>query len=166
MLKALDQVLAERPRARLLVAGTTTFWETTYAADLRALAAQAHVGRRVQWLGFRDDVPELLRLCDVFVLPSVNEPFGRALVEAMATSKAVIGTRSGGVPEVFSDGKCGFLVEPDHAEQLAGAIVRILADKALAQEMGENGWRRANRYFDIRRVAREVQEVYEEILGR
>jgi glycosyltransferase involved in cell wall biosynthesis len=166
LLQALGKVLAERPRARLLVAGDTTFGETSYAGDLRAAAAQARVAERVQWLGFRDDVPELLRLCDVFVLPSVNEPFGRALVEAMATARPVIGTRSGGVPEVLTDGKCGLLVEPDHADGLAAAIVRILGDQALAQQMGEHGWRRANRYFDIRRVAREVQEVYEEILGR
>jgi glycosyltransferase involved in cell wall biosynthesis len=166
LLEAMQSVLSQRPRARLLVAGTTTFWETTYSRELHEQAERLAVGGRVQWLGFRDDVPELLRLCDVFVLPSVNEPFGRALVEAMATSKPVIGTRSGGVPEVFTDGKCGLLVKPDHAADLAGAIVRILSDKPLARQMGECGWQRANRYFDIRRVAREVQEVYEEILGR
>lgn len=166
LLQAMREVVAQRPRARLLVVGTTTFWETTYERDLRRAAKDMGIGGRVQWLGFRDDVADLLRLCDVFVLPSVNEPFGRALVEAMATAKPVIGTRSGGVPEVLTDGVCGIAVEPDHADQLAAAIMRLLADKPLAHEMGQNGWRRANRYFDIRRVAREVQEVYEEILGR
>jgi len=166
LLHAMQQVLAQRPRARLLVVGTTTFWETSYERDLLALAERVAVERRVHWLGFRTDIADLLRLCDVFVLPSISEPFGRALVEAMATAKPVVAMRSGGVPEVLRDGICGRLIEPGHTAQLATAISRLLADKELAREMGQCGWRRANRYFGVRRVAREVQEVYEEILGR
>jgi len=166
LLRAMQQVLAERPRARLLVVGTTTFWETSYERDLRELAEQLSVSGRVRWLGFRSDIADLLRLCNVFVLPSINEPFGRALVEAMATAKPVVAMRSGGVPEVMRDGICGHLIEPGRIGDLAGAISQLLADRERAHAMGQNGWRRANRYFDIRRVAREVQDVYEEILGR
>ena len=78
----------------------------------------------------------------------------------------MVAMRSGGVPEVFQDGVCGRLVEPGNTWQLGDAVLRLLADSDAAHAMGQNGWRRANRYFDIRRVAREVQDVYEEILGR
>ena len=84
----------------------------------------------------------------------------------LSRSKPVVAMRSGGVPEVIRDGVCGLLVAPGETRQLADAISRLLADRRFASEMGQNGWRRANRYYDIRRVAREVQEVYEEILGR
>lgn len=166
LLEAMAQVARQRPNARLLIAGTTTFWETTYEQELRGLAERLGISERVRWLGYRDDVADLLRLCDVFVLPSVNEPFGRAVVEALATAKPVVALRSGGIPEIMRDGICGYLVDPGATGELAAAISRLLADPELAEGMGQEGWRRANRYFDIRRVAREVQEVYEEILGR
>ncbi|MCE5240612.1 glycosyltransferase family 4 protein [bacterium] len=166
LLQAMQLVREQRPRARLLVVGTTTFWEKSYEQDLRARAEALSLGDCVQWLGFRTDIADLLRLCNVFVLPSINEPFGRALVEAMAAAKPVVAMRSGGVPEVIRDGVCGLLIEPGQTRHLADAISRLLADRRFAHEMGQNGWRRANRYYDIRRVAREVQEVYEEILGR
>lgn len=166
LLEAMKGVRERHPRVKLLVAGAVTFWEAAYEEQLRLKAREEGVDDIVRWLGFRYDVAEVLRLCDVFVLPSVNEPFGRAVVEAMATAKPVIGTRSGGVPEVVKDGETGLLVRPHDSAQLALAINRLLDNKAQAEDMGEAGRSRANRYFDIRRVAREVQEVYVEILGR
>jgi glycosyltransferase involved in cell wall biosynthesis len=166
LLEAMRLVREQRPRARLLVVGEVAFWEKSFATELRRQAQAADVASATVWAGFRTDVAELLRLCDVFVLPSVNEPFGRALVEAMATGKPVIGTRSGGVPEVVKEGESGLLVEPGNVPELAAAITRVLSDRSLAADLGEAAWRRANRYFCVRRAAREVQEVYEELLGR
>jgi glycosyltransferase involved in cell wall biosynthesis len=166
LLQAMRLVLDQRPRARLLVVGEVAFWEDRYAADLRAQAEAAGVAQATVWAGLRPDVADLLRLCDVFVLPSANEPFGRALVEAMATGKPVIGTRSGGVPEVVKHEASGLLVAPGSVPELAAAILRLLGDQALAAALGEAAWRRANRYFCVQRAAREVQEVYQQLLGR
>ncbi|MGE5530817.1 MAG: glycosyltransferase family 4 protein [Bacteroidota bacterium] len=166
LLEAMKLVRERHPRARLLVVGAVTFWEAAYESELRAKAEAEGVADIVQWLGFRYDVAEVLRLCDVFVLPSVGEPFGRAIVEAMASEKPVVGIRAGGVPEVIKDGETGLLVRPHDPQELALALSRLLDDPEQARQMGEAGRRRANRYFDIRRVAREVQEVYVEVLGR
>jgi glycosyltransferase involved in cell wall biosynthesis len=166
LLQAMRQVVDQRPRARLLVVGEVTFWEESYANDLRRQTEELGLTAAVVWAGFRRDVAEMLRLCDVFVLPSTNEPFGRALVEAMATGKPAIGTRSGGVPEVVKEGETGLLVEPGNPGELAAAISRLLAEPSMAAELGEAGHRRANRHFCVTRVAREVQEVYEQLLGR
>lgn len=166
LLHAMRQVREHFPQVQLLVVGAVTFWEDAYQDELQALTQTLGLEDNVRWLGFRRDVPDLLRLCEVFVLPSVDEPFGRALVEAMACAKPVIGTRSGGAPEVVTEGQSGLLVEPGQAGELAETICRLLADPELRTALGENGWRRANRYFDLTRVAREVQEVYEEIIGR
>jgi glycosyltransferase involved in cell wall biosynthesis len=166
LLQAMRLVYQQFPRVKLLVVGAVTFWEDAYQGELQALVNELGLADCVQWLGFRSDVSELLRLCDVFVLPSVNEPFGRALVEAMACGKPVIGTQSGGVPEVVPAATGGLLVPPGEVQPLADAICQLLADPALRRTLGENGWRRANRYFDLTRVVREVQEVYAEIKGR
>jgi glycosyltransferase involved in cell wall biosynthesis len=166
LLQAMQAVRAARPRARLLVVGEVAFWEKRYGEELREQAQAAGLTDTAIFTGFRSDVADLLRLCDVFVLPSLNEPFGRALIEAMAVGKPVIGTRSGGVPEVVKEGECGLLVEPGSVPDLAAAIIRLLEDRPLAADMGEAAWRRANRYFCVKRAAREVQEVYQQLLGR
>ena len=117
------------------------------------------------WTGFRSDVPELLRLCDIFVLPSVREPFGRVIIEAMATARAVVATESGGVPEIVVDGQTGLLVPPEDAQSLSGAIETLLADSQRAQQMGAEGLTRARQLFSVDRVARQVQELYQRILS-
>lgn len=165
LLQAMQGVRAQRPRARLLVVGAVAFWEQSYADELKQLAAALGLNGAVIWAGFRRDVADLLRLCHVFVLPSCDEPFGRALVEAMATGKPVVAVRSGGVPEVVTDGESGLLVEPGDIGGLSAAIVRLLAEPGLARDLGEAAWRRANRHFPVTRVAREVEEVYDELLG-
>lgn len=163
LLEAMRLVREKCPNARLLVAGETAFWDAQYKETLLNKSRENGVDDITHWLDFRRDIPELLRLCDVFVLPSVNEPFGRAIIEAMATGKPVIGTNSGGVPEIITDKKCGLLVEPKNVSQLAEAIITLLQNSSMAREFGEAGWRRANRHFALHRVAREVMEVYDSL---
>lgn len=166
LLEAVRLIRAGHPRARLLVVGAVAFWEQAYEEQLKQKARELAVDDITVWTGFRSDVADILRLCDVFVLPSVNEPFGRALIEAMAVGKPVIGTRSGGVPEVVKEGQSGLLVEPRNPAALAVTLDRLLGEPSLAADMGHGALERANRYFCVKRAAREVQEVYQELLGR
>ena len=96
-------------------------WEDDYEGELKGLAADLGIEGQVQWLGFRRDVPEILAACDIFALASVDEPFGRVYVEAMASGLPTIGTRSGGVPEIVLDGETGLLVPPADVDALAKA---------------------------------------------
>ncbi len=164
LLSALRQVAAERPRVKVLVVGEVSFWEADYEAELRTLAEELGVAERVVWLGFRDDVAEILRMCDVFALPSADEPFGRAIIEAMAVAKPVVATCSGGVPEIVLDGETGLLVDPGDDAGLAEALISLLTDRGRAREMGQRGQARAHSQFDVRRVARMVQDVYESVI--
>lgn len=165
LLQAMCRVREARPRAKLIVVGEVAFWEDSYEEELRSLAQSLGLADRVVWAGFREDVPDLLRLCDVFVLPSVNEPFGRVIIEAMAAGKPVVATRSGGVPEIVVEGETGLLVPPGDEAALAGALVELLADPARALRMGAAGTARARERFDVTRVAASVQQVYEEVLA-
>ncbi|MCD6360386.1 MAG: glycosyltransferase family 4 protein [Armatimonadetes bacterium] len=165
LLRAWARVIERIPQARLLVVGEVAFWQDGYEQQLRALAEELGVAGHVVWLGFRDDVPDLLRLCNLLVLPSVNEPFGRVIIEAMAVGLPVVATSSGGVPEIVVEGETGLLVPPGEPEPLGEAITEILAAPERARAMGSAGRERALQRFDVRRVAAQVEELYSELLG-
>lgn len=166
LLRAMPMVLSRDPNARLIVVGTVAFWSEDYLEELQSLAGELGVSHAVIWAGHRSDVPDLLRLAEVFVLPSKDEPFGRAIVEAMATGKPVVAGRTGGVPEICPDGEAGYLVDPDSPQDIADAILALLSDPARARQMGEKGCLRARQLFDARATAAQVQSLYEELLSR
>lgn len=165
LLRAWPAVRARVPEARLLVVGEVAFWEESYGDELRALAAELGVADSVHWLGFREDVADLLRLSDLLVLPSIDEPFGRVLIEGMAVGLPVVATAGGGVPEIVVDGETGLLAPPGDPAPLGNAIATLLGDPRRARAMGAAGRVRALERFDVRRVARQVQDLYDELLA-
>jgi len=163
LLEAVARLADRWPRLKLVVVGEVAFWEAGYEQQLKQRAAELGLAEQVIWTGFRSDVPELLRLCDIFVLPSVREPFGRVIIEAMATGRPVVATDSGGVPEIVVDGQTGLLVPPEDAQSLMGAIETLLADSQCAQQMGAEGLARTRQLFSTDRVAQQVQRLYQRI---
>ena len=87
--------------------------------------------------GWREDIPEILSVLDIVVVPSLNEAVGRILIEAGACGKPVVATRVGGIPEVVQDNQTGILVPPKDAYELARAVISLLEDKNKRQKMGE-----------------------------
>lgn len=164
LLRAFSEVCKAQTNARLLVVGEVAFWEDDYEGELKGLAADLGIEGQVQWLGFRRDVPEVLAACDVFALASVDEPFGRVYVEAMASGLPAIGTRSGGVPEIVLDGETGLLVPPGDVDALVKALLRLTGDADLRARLGVSGRARAQERFDVDRTAARVQALYEELL--
>lgn len=122
------------------------------------------LGDRVRLLGFRQDVLSLINAADLFVLPSLAEPFGLVLLEAMALSKPVIATQSGGPPEIVEKGRTGLLVPPSSPAALADAIDRVLG-LSSTKEMGLAGRQRYLERFTAERMAREMIQVYERALA-
>jgi len=84
-----------------------------------------NIHERVLFLGYRTDVPVVLRACDVFVLPSIAEGLPGALLEAMATGVPVIASRVGGVPEILNSPDVGTMVSPSSVDELANAMERL-----------------------------------------
>lgn len=166
LLESWVEVVQRVPQAVLLVVGAA-MWrrDLRWQRELQHRAEQLGLGGSVRFLGYRNDVPAVMSVCRCVVIPSQAEPFGRAALEAMALSKPVVGTAAGGLPEVVQDGGTGILVAPGDAAALAGAVIHVLADRALADELGRAGARRVREVFDIRRTARRTQEVYEEVLS-
>jgi glycosyltransferase involved in cell wall biosynthesis len=122
----------------------------------------------VEFLGEkgRADVVRLLHGCKYFVLPSRAEPFGMVLTEAMASRKAVVATRVGGIPEIVEDGTTGLLVETDNAAALAQAMGRLLDDGALRKSMEDAGFKRVREAFGLERMGDRYVELFLSLLRR
>ena len=112
------------------------------------------------FLGGRNDVEELYACLDLFVLPSIREPFGIALLEAMASGVPVIASAAGGPLEYIRSGLNGVLVPPGNSRLLAQEIHRILKDRELAEVLGAAGRRTALNHFDVRNTVRKTEEIY------
>ena len=121
------------------VARATRFDNRRYLEGLHELVAAAGLQQRVSWLGERDDVPELVRALDVLLLPSWEEPFGRALIEAMALEVPVIATNVGGPSEIVRDGREGYLAPPREPQAWAQAIRRIIERPDRGRQLGRAG---------------------------
>ena len=133
--------------------------DATYARELRHLAAELGIAERVRFLGFRGDVPALMRSVDCIVHASIDpEPFGRVIVEGMLAQRPVIASRGGGVPEIIQEGESGLLFTPGNSEELATAITRVFANPAEAVRLAENGYRRALELFTEERMLREIEQ--------
>ncbi|HST54655.1 MAG TPA: glycosyltransferase family 4 protein [Solirubrobacteraceae bacterium] len=148
------------------VARATRFDNQGYEQRLRAQVASARLEDRVSWLGEREDVPELVRALDVLLLPSWEEPFGRALIEAMALNVPVVATSVGGPPEIIEDGREGFLVAPRDPQAWADALRRIADEPRRGWELGRAGRRRVESEFSLEHHVAAMMGVYERALAR
>lgn len=117
----------------------------------------------VVFLGRRDDTAQLLRSADLFVLPSVNEGFGIAIVEAMCAGLPVISTTSGGIPEVIHHGRTGILVPPEDAESLVAAIAELANDPEQRKSLSQAARTEALRRFTPKRYCDELLQLYQQM---
>ena len=127
-----------------------------------------HLGleHRVSLVGFRADILSLLKGLDLFVMSSVTEGLGTSILDAMAGSKAVVGTRAGGIPEAVEHGVTGLLVPPHNAGALAEAILELLKDEPRRRRMGAAGLERVRALFNVDRMVDETLAVYLRVAGR
>lgn len=118
---------------------------------------------RVSFLGSRHDVPELLSKIDIFVLPSLWEGLGIAVLEAAAMEKPIIASRVGGIPEIIEDKKTGLLVEPRDVKGLAEAIRSMITHEDEAREMGKRAREAVVKKFSVEKMAEAYEELYKEL---
>jgi glycosyltransferase involved in cell wall biosynthesis len=152
---------ADMPDVTFVLAG-----EGPERASLEAQARRLGIASRVRFLGHREDVPELLAACDVFVLPSRYEGLPLSVLEAMAAARPVVATAIEGTDEIVVHGETGLLVPPAAPSALADGIRTVLSDPALAARMGQAGRKRACREFSTSRMVDDVSSAYDELLER
>lgn len=160
LIGAAAKVVRAVPDARFVILG-----DGELRASLERQIKDLGLDRHVILGGFRDDVIGLIKSFDLFVMSSVTEGLGTSILDAMACGKAVVGTRTGGIPEAVIDGTTGLLVPPHDESALADAIIRLLKDRALRDQLAAAGLARAESYFSVERMVAETAKVYEERLA-
>ena len=120
--------------------------------------------RHVFFLGYRDDIPNLLNQSDIFLLTSSREPFGIVVVEAMAAGCPVVATRSGGPEFIIEDGETGLLTDVGDVRGLVLSIQRILEDYDLKVKLSRNARKTVEKYYSIENITLELTKIYNQVL--
>jgi glycosyltransferase involved in cell wall biosynthesis len=160
LLEAFAQVLVAHPDVYLCIAG-----EGALLDDLKRLAENLKIEGRVRFLGVRQDIPALLALADIFLLPSLWEGLPQALLEAMAAAKPIIATRIPGVAGLIEDQHNGRLVPPATVNELSQAISDCLESPEACQQMGMRARETVRQKHDIVRLGQAYLHLYDRLLG-
>lgn len=165
LLQAMLPILERDRRVGLVLAGRENPAHNGVSESIARAAREHGVGARVRLLGHRRDVPRLLDGLDIFAHPSRREPFGLALLEAMAHGLPVVAWREGGPAEIVADGETGLLVPPGEIAALTSALDTLLTDEGLRAAMGARGRRRAAVAFDPARAGASFLSLLWEVRG-
>lgn len=133
--------------------------------NVERLSRDLGLAHEVRFLGKQDAIEELLAICDLFIIPSENESFGLAALEAMACEVPVISTNSGGLPEVNIQGVTGFLSNPGDVDEMAKNAIQLLSNEEMLQTFRANALAQAKR-FDIDNILPHYEAYYEEVLEK
>jgi len=168
LLEAVALAAPRVPSLRLLMIGDTLPSDRGRGVEkeIRDLIAARGIGKNVIFLGFRGDVPFLLRLVDVFALPSYREGMPLTILEAMAAGKPVVTTNVRGCREEVVNGVTGIVVAPRDPRSLSEAILSLLVAPEKAKAMGFAGRAHVEKAFDQRRVLDEEVEAYRRLAKR
>ena len=159
LIKAIQKVVKVIPEAKFLFVGDGEL-KSKLSEEIKSYDLQ----RNIFLLGVRNDIATILSCINVFLLPSLNEGFGMALIEAMAARKPVIATNVGGVPEVIINGTTGILVPSKDPEAFSSAIIKLYNNPEMSLEMGLAGYSRARNLFDIKTTVREFEDLYSKLI--
>ena len=151
----------ERVAARLVLIG-----DGPDRAELEQRVIAHGLADAVQFVGEQPDVVPWLSAADLFLLPSSQESFGMAALEAMACEVPVVASRIGGLPEVIEDGVTGFLCELDDVQGMADRSIAVLQDRTLRDRVGAAAAEHVRTRFCEDRIVPEYQSFYEEVLAR
>jgi glycosyltransferase involved in cell wall biosynthesis len=119
----------------------------------------------VIWLGFRDDIADVIASFDVFAFPSRFEALGSTLLDVMEIGVPIVASNVDGIPELIRHGETGLLVEPGIVDQMQAAIMRLLSDRALAKQLTRNAAAFCKQ-FSARKMAEKYVQIYQQICAR
>jgi len=159
LIEALVHLKETWPSLRCLFIGTGPLF-----GELQRYAADMRVEKHCVFTGVRLDIADIYPLLELFVLPSIREPFGLTLLEAMASRIPVIATNSGGPPDFIQNGYNGILVPPAHPKELASQIDFFLNHRDRAKEIAQHGYETAKNRYSIVKTVKYIEEIYRKII--
>lgn len=155
LIRAAKILKAHTSRIKIIIVG-----EGPLRMELTKEARESKVEDLVFFLGFREDVPQILSSLDAFVLSSYLEGLGSIIMDAMACRLPVVATRTGGIPEIVIHRKTGLLVPPRNPSALAKAILKLYNDRELASRLGEEGYTVVLQRFSAEAMADRMLALY------
>ena len=147
----------------LIVAGT--FVDAEYDRKIHDLIATYGLANKVHLLGYRDDLAPLYASMDLLVVPSLNEPFGRVVIEAMQHGVTCVAANSGGIPEIIKDGETGRLYPPGDVATLSSLLARAIQTPDEMRRISENAGRMVRERFTIETQVRKLDACYQALLN-
>jgi L-malate glycosyltransferase len=159
LLDAFARVRHLRPGLKLAIVGSGTMLPA-----LEEQSRRLNLGDSCHFEPATGDVASWMRAMDIFVLPSASEAFSNALLEAMATGCAVVGSRVGGTPELIEDGSRGLLFEPADTAELAGHLALLIRENALRKRLAEAATRFAHGSLSLDLALQRIQDLYTQLL--
>lgn len=141
------------------------FNDTEYYREMAGMIRDSGLSNHFKFVGHRNDISTFVREMDFLIFPSRSEGFSNAVIEAMAMGKPVIATRVGGNPEAVVDGETGFLVSPDHPDELRRAAETLCLDEHLRQDMGRKARARAEQMFTVEKMVRAYEDIFQHYLN-
>jgi glycogen(starch) synthase len=158
VIEAMPKVLEEFPDLRFLVAGTGP-----HVRALQVMIDEFGMSEKIKLLGFveADKLVKFYKCADITVVPSIYEPFGMVVLEAMVAGCPVIVADTGGLKEIVVHEETGLCFKPNDPESLAQAMIRVLRDESLAQQLTSDAHRFIGEKYNWERIARHTMDVYE-----
>ena len=155
-LKAASLALGNRPDLYFLAIG-----EGELKESMQELAQELNIADRVIFTGFQPEIEKILSSLDIFVLASKKEGLGTSILEAMAAGVPVIGTASGGIPELIKDGENGLLVPSSHPGKLKDAILKLANSPELRSQIAERGKATAQKFDKEVMISKYIELIQE-----
>ncbi len=165
LLNAFNIVQNRVPDIQLIIGGgspTPQARELEVLSMIKGIIDQSGLEERTQVIGYvpDDKIVSLYQYSELFVLPSIFEPFGMTALEAMACGRPVVASKLGGIRNVIESGKNGLLVDPSNSEEFAEAIIKILSDKNLAEKLGQEGFDTIQKLYSWEAIASRHIDFY------
>lgn len=160
-IRSLPEIVKEVENIKLIVVG-----RGDYIDNLRSLAKRIGVEKYVLFTGGlrHSDLVNYYNIADVFILPSICENFPFVLLEAMACKRAIVASRTGGIPEIVEDGINGYLIPVGKIKQLAKKIIYLLKENESRKKFGENGRRKVLEKFTLDKMLDDTEKVFKKII--
>jgi glycosyltransferase involved in cell wall biosynthesis len=159
LIRALPQVIAKHPDARLVIVG-----DGPERPKLETLAAQLGAADSIQFAGYQPEPSKAILSSSLIAIPSIYDPFPLVTLEVMALGRPVVGSAVGGIPEAVEDGRTGILVPPRDPSALATAIVRLLDSPELRRQMGAAARASAQEKFSPSAITPQFERLYRRLL--
>lgn len=156
-IKAISIARQKIPNISLLLVGKG---ESKYVAYLKLLIAELDLRKKVFFLGHRSDVISILAKCDVFIMPSWEEPFGVVVLEAMSVGLPVIGVNTGGVKEIIENDKTGFLVDAKSPELIAEKMILLSQNPEKANILGIEGEKSVKEKYKAKTHVENLEKIF------